>query len=70
MSLVIFQRVACKTNPHARHHAVALPDAPTAPRAKGAHQRDVERSYPDRLIENWSKSLDERQEIRHPVGKT
>lgn len=51
VTLVIIQRVDSNMNPHVWHHVVASPDAPTAPQARGAHQRDEERSHPNSVNE-------------------
>lgn len=69
MTVVIIQRAARRINPTGRYHVVASRGTPTAPQATGAHRSDVEKSRCDRLIENWGRKLDKRQEIRHLVGE-
>lgn len=71
MTLVIIQKVTRKICPHVRHH-VARRQMPLqlATQAGGTHWGDVGRSYPDGLIKNSSRSQDECQENRHPVGET
>lgn len=52
---------------------VASPDAPTTEFLKlgGAYTkyRGMGRFHADRLVGNWGRTLDERQEIRHPVDE-